>query len=117
LALIQNNAVVVLFGCISAIIGWKCPAIALAYPAFMLINTIFFHVLPVLKSRRFFSGLLTALLLFIPVASLVYYGAGIDRVISIKSITFSIIIGIFFMAYPIILQKLKTKPFFQQPIG
>ncbi|AGF55584.1 HXXEE domain-containing protein [Clostridium saccharoperbutylacetonicum] len=108
------NAVVILYGCISAIIGWKCPMIALSYPALMLINTVFFHLLPVLKSGRFSPGLFTALILFVPIAALTYYGASVDDVISIKSIVFSTVFGIIFMAYPITLQILKTKPFFLQ---
>lgn len=108
------NAIVVLYGCVSAVIGWKCPMLALSYPAFMLVNAVFFHLIPTLRSGRFSPGLITALLLFIPIASLTYYGASIDQVISVKSVAYSTLIGIIFMAYPIILQKLKTKPFFQQ---
>ena len=110
------NAVVILFGCVSAIIGWKCPMIALSFPALMLVNTVF-HLVPVIKSRRFSPGLFTALVLFAPIAALTYYGASIDHVISIKSIAFSTLFGVMFMAYPITLQILKTKPFFRQPIG
>ncbi len=108
------NAVVVLYGCVSAIIGWKCPMIALSYPAFMLINVFFFHIFPVLKSKRFSPGLLSGIVLFIPIASLSYYGAKMDHIISFNAIIISTLIAAFFMAYPIILQRLKTKPFFEQ---
>lgn len=110
------NAFVILYGCISAIIGWKYPIISLSFPAFMLVNAIFFHLLPVMVSRRFSPGLFTALVLFVPIAGLTYYGASIDNVISIKSISISTLFGVIIMAYPIALQKLKTKPFFRQPI-
>lgn len=108
------NAFVVLYGCISAIIGWKSPIISLSYPAFMLVNAIFFHILPVIVSKRFSPGLFTGIVLFLPIAGLAYYGAWLDNVISTQSIVFSTLIGTFLMLYPIILQKLKTKPFFQQ---
>jgi hypothetical protein len=108
------NVVVVLYGCVSAIIGWKCPMFALSYPAFMLINVVFFHIFPVLKSKRFSPGVLTGVLLFIPIASLSYYSASIDHVISSNAIIISTLVAAFIMAYPIILQRLKTKPFFQQ---
>ncbi|MBP2645121.1 MAG: hypothetical protein H6Q75_561 [Firmicutes bacterium] len=109
------NAVVILYGCVSAIVGWKCPALALSYPAFMIINLVFFHIIPTLKSGKFSPGLITAIVLFAPIATWAYYGASVDNIISNQSIAISTLIGILFMAYPIILQKLKTKPFFQQP--
>lgn len=109
------NAAVILFGCVSSIIGWKCPMIALSFPALMLVNTIF-HLVPVIKSGRFSPGLITALVLFAPIAALTYYGASVDNVISVKSIVFSSLFGVIFMAYPISLQIIKTKSFFLQQI-
>ncbi|HBE76909.1 MAG TPA: HXXEE domain-containing protein [Firmicutes bacterium] len=108
------NGVVILYGCVSAIIGWKCPMIALSYPAFMLINVFFFHIFPVLKSKRFSPGLLSGIGLFIPIASLTYYGAGMDHVISSKVLIISTLFAAFVMAYPIIFQRLKIKAFFRQ---
>lgn len=108
------NAFVILYGCISAIIGWKCPILALSFPAFMLVNAIFFHIVPVIVSKRFSPGLFTSIVVFLPIAVLCYYGAGIDHVVSTKVILFSTVLGIAIMLYPILLQKLKTRPFFSQ---
>lgn len=108
------NAFVVLYGVISAIIGWKLPILSLSFLAFMIINTIFFHMVPFLKGKRFSPGLITSIVLFIPIASWCYYGAVSDNVLSANTIIISIVLGAFIMAYPIILQRLKTKSFFQQ---
>jgi hypothetical protein len=109
------NAVVILYGSVASCIGWRCPSVALSFPALMLINTIF-HFIPVLKTRRFSPGLFTAILLFIPIGGMVYYDAVLDHVLSMWTIIFSTIIGVLFMAYPLTLQKLKTKSFFRQQV-
>lgn len=108
------NTFVVLYGCISAIIGWKCPSLALSYPAFMLINAIFFHLIPVVVSKRFSPGLITSIAIFLPVSFAIYYGAWMDNAISGQNLVLSTIIAILIMMYPIVLQKLKNKKFFQQ---
>jgi hypothetical protein len=109
------NAFVVLFGAISAIIGWKCPALALAFPAFMLINAVFFHIFPVIIGRRFSPGLFTAIILFLPIAPLSYYGAFLDQSLKKNDIIISFVIGTLIMLSPIIIQKTKNRPFFRQP--
>ena len=52
------NALVIVFGIVAANLAGHCPGLALAFPALMLINATFFHVLPTLWSRgRFSPGL------------------------------------------------------------
>jgi len=106
------NAFVVLYGCISAIIGWKCPYFALSYPAFMLINAIFFHIIPVIASKRFSPGSITGIVIFLPVSFAIYHAAWIDNTISAGNVLLSLIIAALIMLYPIALQKLKNKRFF-----
>jgi len=108
------NAFVVLYGSICAIIGWDCPALALSFPAFMLINALLFHVIPTIVSRRFSPGTLTAVVLFLPVAILAYKSAMSVRVISPNTLILSALIGACIMFYPIVLQKLKLKACFKQ---
>src|ERR1700719_5121388 len=64
------NALVIVIGIVAANLAGHCPGLALAFPALMLINATFFHVLPALWSRgRFSAGLFTAVVLFIRSAS------------------------------------------------
>lgn len=51
-----TNAVVVVLGIVAAQVGWRLPAIALAFPALMLINAVFFHVAPFFVERWDPSG-------------------------------------------------------------
>lgn len=108
------NAVVAFYGAITAIVGWRCPSFALSYASFMLINAIFFHIIPTIKGKRFSPGLLTGVFLLCPIASLVFYGAWEDNVISVEAVVISVIIGFAFMMYPIALQEMKSIRYFNQ---
>jgi hypothetical protein len=54
------NALVVVLGIIAAEIGWRLPALSLAFPALMLINAVFFHILPFVVKKKFSPGLISA---------------------------------------------------------
>lgn len=103
------NALVVVLGVCCAEVGWKQPAFALTYPALMLINATFFHVLPTLAKRVFSPGLVTALVLFYPVAGWTYYGAWQDGALSIGASVTSFVLGAALMASPIVLLKVKHR--------
>ena len=62
------NSVVIVFGIAAANLAAHCPLLALSFPAVMLINATFFHVLPVKRTHgRFSPRLFTPLLLLRPV--------------------------------------------------
>lgn len=65
------NLLVVVLGVVAAGIGPHAPAVSLVFPALMLINATFFHVLTVIKTRgRYSPGVFTAVVLFYPIADL-----------------------------------------------
>ena len=109
------NGVVVVLGVSCSAVGWSLPAFSLCLPALMLINATFFHVLPFLLTRgRFSPGLGTAVLLFYPVGIWSYVGARADGVLSLRVGLLSFLIGAALMAFPIILLKLRLRPYFKQ---
>jgi len=103
------NAVVVVMGVACANVGWRCPAVALLFPAFMATNAIFFHILPTIRMRRFSPGLITAVVLFLPTAVWLYYGAYLDRVLSAGALVASSLGGAATMFGLIVLQKTKAR--------
>jgi len=113
------NALVVVLGVCAAAVGWRCPEIALAFPALMLINATFFHVLPVLVTRMFSPGVVTAVVLFYPAAGWAYYGAWADGILTTQACVVSGTIGALLMAYPIVLLKVKGSAMFryEKPAG
>jgi hypothetical protein len=108
------NFLVVVLGIIAAAIGWRLPAVSLAFPALMLINAVFFHILPFVVKKKFSPGLISAVVLFLPLGSWLFYGANRDGVLTATTAIIAVALGAGLMAYPIILLKLKDKPFFRQ---
>ena len=103
------NAVVIVLGASCAMVGWRNPAFALSFPAFMVVNAILFHIAPVLVTRVFSPGVITAVTLFLPVTAWIYYEAYFDGVLSISSLAISSVSGALLMFFPIVLQKTKSK--------
>jgi hypothetical protein len=109
------NAAVLVLGIVAAELAARAPIVALAYPALMLINATFFHVLPFLRARgRFSPGLVTALVLFYPVALVTYARAGQDGTLTVAGVLASGLIGAGLMAAPVVLLKLKDCAYFRQ---
>jgi hypothetical protein len=108
------NAIVIVLGVCAAGIGWREPWFSLAFPALMLVNATFFHILPFLWTRINSPGMFTAVLLFYPVAGWVYYGAWADGVLQTRDVILSAAIGAAIMAYPIVLLRTKQLRFFRQ---
>lgn len=109
------NGIVIVLGISCSEVAWLCPEYALAFPALMLINATFFHVLPFLTTKgRFSPGLGTAVLLFYPIAIWAYYGAYLDGILTPLNVVLSFVLGAALMASPIVMLKLRLRPYFQQ---
>jgi hypothetical protein len=91
------------------LVGWKLTPFGLIIAALMYINGIFFHILPTILQRKFSPGVITSILLFIPISSWIYYGAYLDGVLNILTLITSLILGALLMAAPIIFIKLNNK--------
>lgn len=102
------NAVVIVLGATCAMVGWRSPAFALILPAFMIINAVLFHIVPVLVTRIFSPGVITAVFLFLPVTGWIYYQAYLDGVLTAPVTWISSLSGLALMFFPIVLQKTKT---------
>jgi hypothetical protein len=108
------NSLVVVLGVCSAGVGWRQPEFALSFPALMLINATLFHVVPFATTHIFSPGLITAVVLFYPIAGWVYYAAWLDGALTRETGIVSAVIGALLMASPIVLLRVKDKPFFRQ---
>jgi hypothetical protein len=109
-----TNSVVVVLGIAAAEIGWKLPAISLAFPALMLINAVFFHIAPFVITKKFSPELISAVVLFLPLGAWLFYGASQDGVLSATTVLAAFAMGAGLMACPVVMLKVKDKPFFKQ---
>jgi hypothetical protein len=80
------NAAVVILGICCASIGWRLPEFSLIYPALMTINAVFFHILSSVILRRIFPGVITALVLFLPIVTAIYAAAAQDGVLTPRAL-------------------------------
>ena len=81
----------------------------------MLINAIFFHILPMMRTHgRFSPGLFTAIVLFFPVAIACYWRAAVDGSLNVETLIGSLGLGALLMASPVVLLKIKEKAYFRQ---
>lgn len=110
----MTNAAVMVLGVSCAMVGWRLPEFSLILPALMAINAVFFHILPTVATRRFSPGLVTAVLLFLPMAWWIYCGASRDGVLTTRVLLCALGGGALLMAFPIALLRTKDKPLFRQ---
>jgi hypothetical protein len=104
-----TNAVVIVIGAATAQIGWNYAAIGLFLPALQWINGLFFHVFPVIFTRRFSPGVITAVLLFLPIGTLCFWGAVKDGAADSLTIVFSLMIASALMAIPFVFYQIKSR--------
>lgn len=103
------NAAVIVTGACAATVGWHVTAFALILPALQLINGIFFHIIPTIVKGRFSPGVITSVILFLPISLWAYYGAYKDGALSNVSIPLSLLFAACIMASPFLLLKIKAK--------
>jgi hypothetical protein len=108
-----TNAVVISLGIAQAELAPTLPLAPLMFASLMLINAVFFHILPfVIMRGRFSPGLVTAILLFFPAGIAVWREAGVA--VDWTTVMLAILGGAALMAYPIIMLNLKNRPYFRQ---
>lgn len=93
-----TNALLVVFGVAAAAVGWRAPAFALAFPALVLVNAVFFHLLPSLRAGRPNPGVFTATLLYLPIGAWAYVAAGADGALGGGTLLLSVALGALAMA-------------------
>jgi len=109
------NSIVVVLGIVAANLSVTWPAVALAYPGLMLINAVFFHILPVIRTGgRYSPGVATAVVLFLPLGIAAYWTALANGSVGVGGGIASLAIGAALMALPIVLLNIKDRPYFRQ---
>lgn len=109
------NSLVVVLGIVAANLADAAPWVALSYPALMLINAVFFHILPMVWTRgRYSPGVFTAVILFLPIGVQCYRTAADAGVLTAGALAGSFVLGAALMASPIVLLRLKSRDYFRQ---
>jgi hypothetical protein len=110
-----TNAVVIVIGIVQAELAPSLAIVPLAFAAIMLINATFFHVLPVIRTGgRFSPGVVTAIVLFYPIGIGMFWLAQAENRLSWTTGVGAVVIGALLMAYPIVMLRLRGRPYFKQ---
>jgi peptidoglycan biosynthesis protein MviN/MurJ (putative lipid II flippase) len=110
-----TNSIVVAVGIAQAMLAPALPLIPLAFAGLMLINALFFHFMPMMRARgRFSPGAITGLILFLPSIAFTWWAAVSTGVADIWTVVLGVVIGAVLMAYPIVMLKLRSLPYFRQ---
>jgi len=110
-----TNAIVVAFGIAQGMLAPSLPLIPLMFAALMLINAVFFHILPVIVTKgRYSPGVFTAVVLFFPSGIAVWHRAYLDGALDMTTGVLAVLGGALLMAYPIVMMHLRQKPYFRQ---
>jgi hypothetical protein len=104
-----TNAVVVVVGISAAMVRWRLPEVSLAFPALALVNAMLSHIGPTIGQRLFSPGLITAVVLFLPIDIWSYYCAYLVGVLTVSVAIVSALAGGLLMAFPLVLFRIKKR--------
>lgn len=108
-----TNIAMLFIGLSCAEVGWSHPTFSLIFPSLMIINALFFHILPYIRSKRKFSpGLFTAIFLFLPIG-FACFNRALDLGVLPKSLILAGVCGALLMALPVFMLKTKNLDFFK----
>lgn len=99
----------VFYALAGAAIGWWAPAVSLAIPALFIVNAVFLHMLPSLRSDRLTPGTLSAVFIYLPVAAWMFWAAAEDGVLNFGTVVLAFILGTALMYYPLAVAVLAKK--------
>jgi len=106
-----TEAAILILGVTAAMLaGTTCgPTLVVAFATLLLINAVFFHVLPMLANAgRFSPGVISGLFLFLPLAWVVYK----TQTMTQNDLVWAVVLGIGLILWPMFLLKLRGTAYF-----
>jgi hypothetical protein len=106
-----TEVAILILGVTAAMLGGTAygPTLIVAFATLLLINAIFFHLLPMLANAGKFSpGMISGIFLFLPLAWTVYK----TQTLSQNDLVWAVVLGILLILWPMFLLKLRTMPYF-----
>jgi hypothetical protein len=109
-----TNGVVIAIGIAMGSVAADLPIIPLAFAALMLINAVFFHIGPVLVTRKFSPGTISAVLLLLPLGAAMFRNAYASGLTDTGIVIGAFVMGALTMAWPIFLIRMRSRRMFLQ---
>ena len=106
--LVANFAVIIL-GISCSVVGFDCPIFSYMFIGLAVVNGLFAHIGTMIVKRKFSPGLITSIILFIPICTWAYIIAAEKGILSPTFLLITLSGGILIMLFPILLQIIKHK--------
>jgi hypothetical protein len=104
-----TNAAVLVLGAVQAQVAPALPAIPLVFASLMLINAVFFHILPAIVTRVYSAGIATAVLLFLPLGVEAFRHAAATGSARLRTCLAAVAGGALLMAFPVVMLKIRHR--------
>ncbi|NDD69374.1 MAG: HXXEE domain-containing protein [Synechococcaceae bacterium WB9_4xC_028] len=101
---ITNGFGVVPLGLLAGSLAWSVPAASLLLPGVMLVNMVGFHILPTISTGLYSPGLISALMLFLPLGGWCVITAFRHHR---RALLLAMPVSVLLMAFPVVMLKLK----------
>jgi hypothetical protein len=98
------TTVYLILGAVAAFLVGSLPVLALGFAAFLVINAVYFHIWPMIRTGGLVPGIITAVFLFLPIAIAQYYAPGIPP----RDYWLSAVIGIVEVVFPLALLHYRS---------
>jgi len=105
---VANFAVIVL-GISCSVVGFDCPVFSYMFVGLAAINAVFAHLGTTIIKKKFSPGLITSLLLFIPICTWAYLIADGKGILTCPFLLITLGGGLLIMLFPVSLQLIKQK--------
>lgn len=108
---VVTEAAILILGITAAMLSGTAygPGLIVAFATLLLINVIFFHLLPMLANGgRFSPGAISGIFLFLPVAWAVFR----TQTLSQNDLVWAVVLGVALILWPMLLLKLRGVPYF-----
>ena len=105
---VANFAVIVL-GVSCSVVGFECPVFSYMFVGLAAMNGLFAHIGTTIVKRKFSPGLITSILLFIPVCTWAYCIAFEKGLLTLSFILITLGGALMIMSFPMLLQLIKHK--------
>jgi len=105
---VANFAVIVL-GISCSVVGFECPIFSYMFVGLAATNAVFAHIGTTIIKKKFSPGLITSLLIFIPVCTWAYIIADEKGIFTCPFLLMTLGGGLLIMLFPVSLQFIKQK--------
>jgi hypothetical protein len=106
---IVANSLVIILGSACAIIGYAHPLVSLTFAGLAIVNALTAHIGTTIAKRVWSPGLITSIVLFIPLGIWAYYDSYAKGLIDAGEILITLIAGFLIMCVPIAYQLAKSR--------